>query len=160
MDIQIRLAHLQDAPVLAQFNACLAAETETLRLDLSVLFAGVSALLHDPAKGRYFVAEINGNVVGQLMITYEWSDWRNGNIWWIQSVYVRPESRRTGVFRRLFEHVRQLARAEKNVPALRLYMHADNARARQTYEHLGFRPTHYEVFEFDIPRPATPANLA
>lgn len=160
MDIQIRLAQPQDAPVIARFNACLAEETENLRLDPAVLLAGVSALLQDPAKGRYFVAVYNGTIAGQLMITYEWSDWRNGNIWWIQSVYVSPESRRSGVFRRLFEHVRLLARAEKNVPALRLYMHADNSRARQTYAQLGFRHTHYEVFEHEIPRSATPTSAA
>ena len=107
-------------------------------------------MLADSAKGLYFVAEVDGVVAGQIMITYEWSDWRNGNIWWIQSVYVKQEFRRQGVFRRLFAHVESLGRGNKEVPSLRLYMHADNATARRCYGELGMRRTKYEVFEMEL----------
>lgn len=127
----------------------LAAETEDLRLDAGCLQTGIAALLEDPAKGLYFVAEAAGEVVGQLMITYEWSDWRNGNLWWLQSVYVKPEFRRVGVFRALFQHIKDVARAQRAV-GLRLYMHANNSRARRSYEQLGMTRTHYEVFELDL----------
>jgi GNAT superfamily N-acetyltransferase len=120
-----------------------------LRLEPGCIQAGVATLLEDPAKGLYFVAETAGEVIGQLMITYEWSDWRNGNLWWLQSVYVRPEFRRAGVFRALFQHIKDVARAQGAV-GLRLYMHADNSRARRSYEQLGMTRTKYEVFELDL----------
>jgi GNAT superfamily N-acetyltransferase len=150
MDLKIREAVLADAPVIAAFNLRLADESEGLRLEPATVQAGVAAELTDPAKGVYYVAELAGAVVGQLMITYEWSDWRNGTIWWIQSVYVKPESRRAGVFRSLFNHVRTLAQRRKDVCTLRLYMHAENARARQSYERLGMTRTQYEIFELDM----------
>jgi ribosomal protein S18 acetylase RimI-like enzyme len=107
-------------------------------------------MFSDPAKGRYFVAEREGCVVGQVMLTYEWSDWRNGNIWWLQSVYVLPEFRGQGIFRTLFTHVHQLARTDAGVTALRLYMHADNTPARKCYHRLGMTETEYEVFELSL----------
>jgi GNAT superfamily N-acetyltransferase len=114
----------------------------------------VAALLSDPAKGTYFVAERAAAdtlpVAGQLLITYEWSDWRNGNFWWIQSVYVAEQWRGTGVFRALFEHVHSLAKASKDVCGVRLYMDAHNSAARQTYERLGMKKTNYEIFEIDF----------
>jgi GNAT superfamily N-acetyltransferase len=119
-------------------------------LDPACVRAGVAALLQDPAKGLYFVAEAEGAVVGQVMITYEWSDWRNGNVWWIQSVYVKEEFRRLGVFGRLFEHLKSLARARNDVPTLRLYVHEDNTRAHQSYERLGMKRTYYQVFELEL----------
>jgi GNAT superfamily N-acetyltransferase len=128
----------------------LAIETENLHLDPECLLAGVKALLSDPAKGIYFVGEIDGRIAGQVMITYEWSDWRNGNIWWLQSVYVHQDFRRQGVFRQLFEHLTLLARNQPEVCALRLYMHADNSRARHSYEILGMKATHYQVFELNV----------
>ncbi len=138
--------------MIAEFNLRLAWETESLRLDPATLAAGVRAILSDAAKGIYFVAESQGRIVGQVMLTYEWSDWRNGNLWWLQSVYVHKEFRRLGVFRRLFEHVETVARRGRDVRGLRLYMHADNARARRSYEKLGMNPTHYEVFEMAFAR--------
>jgi len=150
MELRIRRANLADAPVIADFNIRLAEESERLRLDGSCVAAGVAAVLSDASKGIYFVAEANGDVVGQLMITYEWSDWRNGNLWWIQSVYVKEEFRGQGVFKALFRHLENLARTSKNVAGLRLYMHADNERARKTYERLGMRNSNYEVFEMDF----------
>jgi len=125
----------------------LATETEGLRLDPECVRTGVKALLADSAKGVYYVAEVEGTIAGQLMITYEWSDWRNGNIWWLQSVYVRKEFRRQGVFRELFRFLESLARAQKDVCGLRLYMHAENRTARRSYEKLGMKRTQYEVFE-------------
>src|SRR5688572_31095149 len=144
MEFKIRRAHLADAPVIADFNIRLAAESEHLRLDQACVAAGVAAVLGDAAKGIYFVAEIDGSVVGQLMITYEWSDWRNGNLWWIQSVYVKEGFRTRGVFRSLFRHLENLARTRDDVAGLRLYMHADNERARKTYERLGMKNSDYE----------------
>lgn len=148
--MRIRKATLADAPVVAEFNLRLAEETEQLHLNPQTVSAGVAAVLNDPANGLYFVAEADGAVVGQLMVTYEWSDWRNGNLWWIQSVYVKPEFRSRGVFRALFEHLKSLARASHDVAGLRLYMHAENDRARRAYEHLGMQHSDYEIFEMDF----------
>lgn len=150
MELKIREAALSDAPLIAAFNLRLAEESEGLRLDAAIVQAGVTAMLKDPAKGLYYVAETEGAVVAQVMITYEWSDWRNGNIWWIQSVYVKPEFRRAGVFRALFNHLRNLAQTRKDVCSLRLYVHAENTRASQSYERLGMTRTQYEVFELDV----------
>jgi len=150
--MNIRPAILTDAPLIADFNVRLAEESEHLRLEPKCVSAGVAALLADAAKGVYYVAEVDGTVIGQLMITYEWSDWRNGNIWWIQSVYVSPDFRGKGVFRALFKHVEELALTTREVCCLRLYMHADNLRARRSYEHLGMTRTRYEVFELDLER--------
>jgi GNAT superfamily N-acetyltransferase len=138
---------LADAAVIAEFNLLLALETEDLRLDPDSVRTGVTALLADRAKGVYYVAEVDGMIAGQLMITYEWSDWRNGNIWWIQSVYVRQKFRRKGIFRQLFRFLESLARCQKDVCGLRLYMHAENRNARRSYENLGMHQTKYEVFE-------------
>jgi len=151
INTNIRQATPIDAPVIVDFNLRLALETEKLRLDPEVVRAGVEALFRDPAKGVYYVAESSEGILGQVMITYEWSDWRNGNIWWLQSVYVRPEFRRQGVFAALFAHLRQLSAGNGGVSALRLYMHADNMRARTCYARLGMRETKYEVFEAALP---------
>lgn len=112
--------------------------------------AGVTALLNDSAKGTYFLAELDGRVAGQLLITHEWSDWRNGNFRWIQSVYVEKDFRGHGIFRALFNHVQQLAREQKNVCGLRLYVDSANATAQKTYSHLGMKKTAYEIFEIDF----------
>jgi GNAT superfamily N-acetyltransferase len=148
--IKIRDARPADAAVIAGFNRRMAWETERRRLDPARVRRGVVALLRDKAKGAYFVAEKNGTVVGQLMITYEWSDWRNGNFWWIQSVYVRADSRGQGIFRALFEHVGKLARKRRDARGLRLYVDAHNGGARQTYTRLGMKKTDYELFETDF----------
>lgn len=150
INIRIREAHLPDVPVLAEFNRRLAWETERLQLDPEVLRQGVTAVLQDASKGIYFVAEVDGAVAGQLMITYEWSDWRNGNLWWIQSVFVKEEFRGQGLFRALFTHLENRARASSGVAGLRLYMHAHNEAARQTYERLGMKHSEYEVLELDF----------
>jgi ribosomal protein S18 acetylase RimI-like enzyme len=129
----------------------LARESENLALEPARVRAGVEALLRDPAKGTYFVAEAGGEVVGQLLITHEWSDWRNGDFWWLQSVYVRPDSRRRGVFQALFAHVLAKAKERTDVAGVRLYVEQSNAPALKTYERLGFEETHYRVMERLVP---------
>jgi ribosomal protein S18 acetylase RimI-like enzyme len=143
----VRRARAGDADLIAEFNRLLAAESEGVTLDLAVLAAGVAACLADPVKGVYFMAEIDGRVVGQLGITTEWSDWRNGWLWWIQSVYVRPENRRHGVFRALYEHVHAQAKADPEVAGLRLYVEHENHAAQATYSRLGMARTGYLVME-------------
>ncbi len=147
MPLTVRRATPDDAAVVVEFNRLLAEETEGKQLDLAVLAAGVAAGLADAHKARYFVAEEAGGVVGQLMITTEWSDWRNGWFWWVQSVYVRPEARRRGVFRALFEHVADAAQRDPAVIGIRLYVEQDNHPAQQTYERLGLTPTDYLLLE-------------
>jgi ribosomal protein S18 acetylase RimI-like enzyme len=152
--MKIRRAKLSDAAVIADFNQRMAWETERRRLDSRRVRSGVRGLLRQPARGIYFVAEVQGkgekSIAGQLLITYEWSDWRNGNFWWIQSVYVTSEFRGQGIFRALFGHIQELAKSRKDVCGLRLYVDADNGSARQTYERLGMKRTNYELFETDF----------
>jgi GNAT superfamily N-acetyltransferase len=143
----VRRAVAADVPLIAEYNRCLALETEGKTLPADVVAAGVAALLADPGKGIYFVAELDGALVGQLMITTEWSDWRNGWIWWLQSVYVRHEARRQGVFRALFEHVLAAARAEPDVVGMRLLVDHANQTAQQTYHRLGMQRASYLVLE-------------
>ncbi len=150
--MNIRQGILDDLEVVAQFNVALASESENLHLEPARVRAGVEALLRDPAKGTYFVAVSGGEVVGQLLITHEWSDWRNGDIWWLQSVYVRPDFRRRGVFKALFEFVHAKAADAPDVCGLRLYMENSNSRAREAYCRLGMIETHYHVFERLFPR--------
>ena len=150
IDIKIRKAEVSDAEIIAEFNLRLARETENIALEPARLLSGVVALLRDAAKGVYYVAEINGEIVGQVMITYEWSDWRNGNLWWLQSVYVKEAFRGRGVFRALFRYVEGLAQAQGGVEAIRLYMHEKNQTARRSYEGLGMAQTEYIVFELGL----------
>ena len=146
MDILVRNAEPTDWATIAEFNRALAAETEDKDLDWDILCTGVRRLLEDAAKGRYFIAEIDGRIVGTTMITYEWSDWRDGWIWWIQSVYVHPDCRGRGVFSRLYRHVAALA-ATEDVRAVRLYVLKSNERARATYLKLGMYESGYTVLE-------------
>ena len=145
-DIRVRSATRADAATIADFNIRMAMETEKLTLNPKVIGPGVLAIFDDAARGQYFVAEIAGKVAGCLMITHEWSDWRNGDIWWIQSVYVHPDFRRRGVFSALYQHAATAARAAKAV-GLRLYMEEENSTAQATYEKLGMKLTHYRVLE-------------
>ena len=145
--MKVRKARPTDAKIIGEFNRNLAWETESLRLSRRVVDRGVRALLKDTTKGTYFVAEQEGVVIGQLMITYEWSDWRDGNIWWIQSVYVASEFRQQGVFRKLFKHVEKLGRSRRDVCGLRLYVEKNNRRAHRAYDSLGMKHTHYEIYE-------------
>jgi ribosomal protein S18 acetylase RimI-like enzyme len=146
-DLRIRLAQPHDAPLLAEFNIAMAHETEGKRLLPAVVGAGVRRMLAEPALGFYLVAEAGGAVAGSLMVTTEWSDWRNGRFWWIQSVYVRREWRRRGVYRALYRHLGETAEREPDVCGFRLYVERENIDAQRTYRSLGMEGTDYLLFE-------------
>lgn len=148
--VNIRPATAADAEFLVRGNAAMALETEHLSLDLDRLRDGVHAVFEDPARGVYYIAELEGRRVGQIMITYEWSDWRNGLFWWIQSVWVEPPFRGRGVFTALYAHVHRLARSTPGICGLRLYVEQDNERAQRTYQRVGMRRTSYRMFEVDL----------
>ena len=153
-DVTVRPARVDDAEFLVRGNAEMALETEHLSLDLDRLRGGVHAVFDDASRGFYLIAEIAGRRAGMMMITYEWSDWRNGVFWWIQSVYVVPEFRQRGVFKALYARMEEMARAKGGVCGVRLYVEAQNERAQQTYVRCGMSPTVYRMFEVDyvIPR--------
>lgn len=146
MPTLVRPATPEDADTLVDFNTAMAQETEHLTLDRATLSAGVRAAIADPLKARYFVGEVDGRVAGMLMLTLEWSDWRNGEIWWIQSVYVHPDFRRLGVFKAIYRHVEALAR-QHNAVGLRLYVVHENKAAQETYRQLGMEVSEYLVME-------------
>ena len=150
MAFSIRLAAPGDVPTLAAYNAAMALETEHLELDAARLLRGVQAVLEDPAKGFYLVAEQAGAVIGQLMITFEWSDWRNGVFWWVQSVYVSPGHRGQGVYTALYKEALVRAESRGDVCGLRLYVERDNARAQAAYRKLGMSETVYLMYETDF----------
>lgn len=145
----IRAARVVDVPVITEFIIAQALESEGLRLGPETARRGVAHAVAHPQQGRYFVAECDGRVVGQLMITSEWSDWRARVFWWIQSVYVHPDYRGRGIFRRLYRHVESLARQDPGVCGVRLYVHRDNHRAMAAYEKLGMTATKYRVYEVE-----------
>jgi ribosomal protein S18 acetylase RimI-like enzyme len=151
--VAIRDARPGDIPFLVECNAAMALETEQRQLDRAVLEAGVAALFEQPSRGFYLVAARAGQAVGCLLVTHEWSDWRNGDWWWLQSVHVAPDARRGGVFSALYAEVERRARAAPGVVGLRLYVERDNARAQATYRALGMREGVYRVYErgFDLP---------
>lgn len=142
----IRPACLDDLPNLCAWNAAMAWETERKQLDTDTLERGISSVFAKPQRGFYLVAERDGLAVGSLLVTYEWSDWRCGDFWWIQSVYVSPEARRGGVFRALYAEVEQRAAAAGAV-GLRLYVETGNHRAQETYAGLGMQRCHYFMYE-------------
>ncbi len=145
--LEIRTATSGDLKTLVEFNRLMAWETESKKLDENLLSRGIQAVLEDPRRGFYLVASQSGRVIGQLMITFEWSDWRNGLIWWFQSVYVHEDCRRRGVFAALFAEVRRLAREDPEVIGLRLYVENANERAIKTYLSLGMEDAGYRVIE-------------
>lgn len=134
---------------IVEFNAAMGRETENRTLDLAVLRPAVEAVLHDPSLAQYWIAEVGGRPVGQLMLTSEWSDWRNCRFWWIQSVYVVPDLRGAGVYRALHQHVERQARAQPGVGGLRLYVDRHNTTAQEVYRRLGMTETNYLMFETD-----------
>lgn len=147
-ELLVREATREDIAVIQAFQLAMAEETEGLALDAETLHRGITTVFDQPEKGRYFVAMTEGKIVGSLMITYEWSDWRCRTIYWIQSVYVLPEYRRKGVYRALYEHVRALAEADETVGGIRLYVDSQNHTAQHTYSRLGMNGEHYKVFEW------------
>ncbi|MFN0020502.1 MAG: N-acetyltransferase family protein [Pirellulaceae bacterium] len=147
--IAIRYARPDDLPLIVDFNDRLAEESEGKKLDRAILSKGVQRALSAPEMCRYFMAEVNGEVAGQTMITFELTDWRDGVLWWLQSVYVRPEFRKLGVFKALFQHIATLAKETNDVRGLRLYVEQANARAQRVYEQMGMQPGGYLVYEQD-----------
>jgi len=145
--MRIRDATPADVGFIIRANRALAAETEDQALDPALLSAGVQAVLDDPALGRYYLAELEGRPVGQLMTTFEWSDWRNGFLLWIQSVYVLPEARGRGAFRALYQHLVDLAASDARICGIRLYVDRHNARAQQVYARLGMHLSNYAIME-------------
>jgi ribosomal protein S18 acetylase RimI-like enzyme len=145
--ITIRKAVQNDETAIADFQLKMAWETEKLSLNPELVEKGVRAVFTNQCHGQYWVAEDNGKIVSSLLITYEWSDWRNTNIWWIQSVYVIPEYRRTGVFRSMYTIIRNEAE-KQNIAGLRLYVELNNTRAQKTYEALGMNNCHYSLYEW------------
>jgi GNAT superfamily N-acetyltransferase len=152
MSTTIRSASADDTETLVAWACAMAMETESKRLDPDTVRRGIAAVLEQPARGRYFIAEIAGKAAGTLMLTYEWSDWRCADWWWIQSVYVDPAFRRRGVFAALYRHVRDAAEASAaQVCGLRLYVERDNANAQRTYESLDMEQSHYRMYEYELP---------
>jgi GNAT superfamily N-acetyltransferase len=151
MGIRIRRATPNDLEGIVDSNIALARESEDKVLHRATVLAGVRAGLADPGRSTYFLAEIENEVVGQTMVTTEWSDWRNGWFWWIQSVYVKPACRHRGVFRALYRHIRSLAHSRGDVCGLRLYVERHNASAISTYARLGMKPSGHLLYEEDLP---------
>lgn len=146
--IEIRQAGPADAETIIGFQRAMAVEVEDTELPLETITAGVEAELANPDLGPYWLAEIGGEIAGCMQITPEWSDWRNGTIWWIQSVYVRPEFRGRGVFKRLFSHVKRMVADNDAYRGLRLYVDKRNERAQRVYEKLGMDGEHYRMYEW------------
>jgi len=146
--MNVRNATAKDAPVITDFQLRMALETEELCLDSVVVNAGVAAVFDDPSKGSYFVAEEAGAVIASLMITCEWSDWRNGLVWWIQSVYVTPKFRKRGVFACMYDFIKKQVETSVNVRGLRLYVDKRNELAQKVYTRLGMNNSHYDTYEW------------
>ncbi|MFQ6370753.1 N-acetyltransferase family protein [Shewanella sp. YIC-542] len=145
--MHIRKGRSEDISALVSFNQAMAEETEGLQLDGTTLERGVTTMINQPQRGFYLVAEQQGQIVASLMVTFEWSDWRAANYYWIQSVYVTPACRRQGIYRKLYQTVKEMAAAEGGVASFRLYVEHDNYRAQKTYRALGMEQSHYLMFE-------------
>lgn len=146
--IEIRPALPRDAEAIVDFQIRMARETEELELEPDVVARGVRAVLDDSARGQYWVADSGGHLVGSLLTTYEWSDWRDGTVLWVQSVYVVPALRGRGIYRRLYEHLRDRVLASPDLRGIRLYVDRRNLAAQRVYERLGMSREHYEMFEW------------
>lgn len=145
--LQLRRARRSDAAEIVRFNQAMAWETEKKQLEDDVIAAGVGYILEHPGAGFYIIAEKEGRTAASLMVTYEWSDWRNGFFWWIQSVYVLPEYRRQGLYSRMYDYVKQLAGTQGGSCGFRLYVETDNETAQKTYEALGMKQCRYLMYE-------------
>ena len=148
MTTTCRKAILEDIPDIVQFQIEMARETEDLELDSRVLTRGVGRVFENPSRGQYYVAERDGRVIASTLITYEWSDWRDGTVWWIQSVYVAPKARQQGIYASIYAHIKGLAESDEQVRGIRLYVDRRNSRAQMVYTRLGMNGEHYQVFEW------------
>ena len=148
MEPNIRLAKSDDILTIAGFQLKMAIETENLKLDAETVGKGVKAVFEKPELGQYFVAEKDGQIIASMLTTFEWSDWRNAQVWWLQSVYVIPEFRRQGIFKRMYDFVKILAKNDTNVGGIRLYVDKTNVRAQEVYKAVGMNGEHYQVFEW------------
>lgn len=146
--ISIRPATQEDSANIIEFQQRMALETENVKLETTVLAEGLKRLFDDPAKGKYYVAEDNGEVIGCLMTTFEWSEWRCGNVLWIQSVYIKPSHRSKGVFKKMYEHIKSMVTPGSEYRGIRLYVDKTNAAAQKVYEKLGMNGEHYQVYEW------------
>jgi GNAT superfamily N-acetyltransferase len=144
----IRQATEADAASIVEFQLAMAWETESLKLDEPTVEKGVAAVFADSSKGTYYVAEASGKVLGSLLTTFEWSDWRNGTVLWIQSVYVRPEYRKQRIFSKVYKHIQQMVVNSNNLRGIRLYADKTNTSAHGVYEHLGMTAEHYQMYEW------------
>lgn len=146
--IEIRRGRRQDAPYIVDFQIRMAKEAEDLSLDRPTVEKGVQAVFDDPRKGAYWIAELDGEVAGCLLTVPEWSDWRNGTVLWIHSVYVIPNARRRGIFRMMYENLKTTVEQSADLRGLRLYVERENERAQQTYNAMGMDGNHYKLFEW------------
>jgi len=145
--MKIRKGQLSDLQSLVNFNQAMALETEGQSLDAKTLTLGVKTLLNSPEKGLYLVAQLNDEIIGSLMVTFEWSDWKAKDYYWIQSVYIRPENRRQGIYSKLYQAVKDLAHAQGGAASFRLYVEQDNTSAQNTYKTLGMEQSYYLMYE-------------
>ena len=146
--MEVRKATINDIGAIVDFQLKMASETEGVELNKPTVIKGVTTVVTDNTKGQYYVTEINNQIVASLLTTYEWSDWRNGTILWIQSVYVLPEYRRKGVYRNMYSHIKQLVTENNELNGIRLYADKSNHAAHKTYQQLGMSPDHYVTFEW------------
>ena len=146
--IKVRLANIEDADTIASFQIEMAYETENILLEKKIIETGVKAVFYDNKKGKYFVAEEEGAIVASMLLTPEWSDWRNKWVWWIQSVYVKPNFREQKVFKKMYEYVKNLVAEDPDAAGLRLYVDLTNKNARSVYKAVGMNGEHYQVFEW------------
>jgi len=145
--MNIRKATFDDLNALVGFNQAMALETEDLQLDHDTLTKGVGTLLERSEKGFYLVAEVDGEIAGSLMVTFEWSDWRANDYFWIQSVYIRPQNRRQGIYSKLYQAVKDIAAEQGGAASFRLYVEKENIKAQQTYQALGMHECYYLMYE-------------
>ena len=148
MEIKIRNSKIEDIEIITDFQMDMAFETEDLKLDRDLLRKGVETVLEREEVARYFIADVDSIPAGMLMITYEWSDWRNGWVWWIQSVFVKPGFRSLGIYKKLYEHIKDIVLKSQNIRGIRLYVDKRNVRAQQVYEKLGMNCDHYTTYEW------------
>jgi len=150
-NIIVREAESEEAGIIAEFQQDMALETESIRLDTVTVENGVQAVFSDPSKGKYYLAEHEGELIACLLTTYEWSDWRNGTFIWLQSVYVKPAWRGKGVFRRMYEHIRQIVSENDGLKGIRLYVFHTNKAAQAVYRSIDMEDKHYRMFEWVKP---------